>query len=306
MVTICPPRGSNTALNHLLEKVKDVNFTKEERQELSNISMEVFVEIPHTQHAKNMNELLSIDNIRSIANGEANMPEVDNQGMVTIKSYELQGSFSTPGFGGIEYRGDFYSGPKSLHYVLSLPDNIGEIIGQGAFVVSVETMGSWSYNFQENELELHKKTMEMPAAEIFCTSMGGHLASIDSQREQDEMKRVAGASARRGLWLGATRKAGNESWQWLDGTTWDYQNWAFSWPKTSPGHDCAILRLVGTWINFPCDVPLPFICHNPPKRKTGYHSLVFRKVLREHPTIHFWWNYTVDSIVTEMPGFHLN
>ena len=32
-VTVCPPRGSNTALNHLLEKVKDANFTKEERQE---------------------------------------------------------------------------------------------------------------------------------------------------------------------------------------------------------------------------------------------------------------------------------
>ena len=33
-VTVCPPSGSNTALNHLLEKVKDVNFTEEERQEL--------------------------------------------------------------------------------------------------------------------------------------------------------------------------------------------------------------------------------------------------------------------------------
>ena len=45
-VTVCPPRGSNTALNHLLEKVKDVNFTKEERQELLDISREVFIEIP--------------------------------------------------------------------------------------------------------------------------------------------------------------------------------------------------------------------------------------------------------------------
>ena len=37
-VTVCPPRGSNTALNHLLEKVKDVNFNEEERQELLDIS----------------------------------------------------------------------------------------------------------------------------------------------------------------------------------------------------------------------------------------------------------------------------
>ena len=32
-VTVCPPRGSNTALNHLLEKVKYVNFTSKERKE---------------------------------------------------------------------------------------------------------------------------------------------------------------------------------------------------------------------------------------------------------------------------------
>ena len=53
-VTVCPPRGSNTALNHLLEKVKDVNFTKEERQELLDISREVFIEIPNRKYARQM------------------------------------------------------------------------------------------------------------------------------------------------------------------------------------------------------------------------------------------------------------
>ena len=37
-VTVCPPRGSNTAINHLLEKVKDVNFTENERKELLEVS----------------------------------------------------------------------------------------------------------------------------------------------------------------------------------------------------------------------------------------------------------------------------
>ena len=49
-VTVCPPRGSNTALNHLLEKVKDVNFTEKEKQKLLNISKEVFLEIPNKKH----------------------------------------------------------------------------------------------------------------------------------------------------------------------------------------------------------------------------------------------------------------
>ena len=58
-VTVCPPRGSNTAVNHLLEKVKDVNFTKEERTTLLNISREVFLETPNKKLAKQMTELLS-------------------------------------------------------------------------------------------------------------------------------------------------------------------------------------------------------------------------------------------------------
>merc|ERR1712223_2076821 len=94
-VTVCPPRGSNTALNHLLEKVKYVNFTKEERQELLDISKEVFIEIPNKKYARQMTELLSIENMRSIVNGQASMPEVDEQGMIILRSFEPQGSFSS-------------------------------------------------------------------------------------------------------------------------------------------------------------------------------------------------------------------
>ena len=60
-VTVCPPRGSNTALNHLLEKVKEVNFTKKERQELLEISNEVFLEIPNKRYAIQMTEWLNVE-----------------------------------------------------------------------------------------------------------------------------------------------------------------------------------------------------------------------------------------------------
>ena len=76
-VTVCPPRGSNTALNHLLEKVKDVNFTEEERQELLDIADEVFIEIPNKEFAKEMAELVSNDHMRRIVDGFGRMPEVD-------------------------------------------------------------------------------------------------------------------------------------------------------------------------------------------------------------------------------------
>ena len=85
-VTVCPPRGSNTAVNHLLEKVKDVNFTERKRQELVAISREIFLEIPNRKHAEEMTELLSTENMRSIADGQTSLPEVDNEGMIIMKS----------------------------------------------------------------------------------------------------------------------------------------------------------------------------------------------------------------------------
>ena len=74
-VTVCPPRGSNTALNHLLEKVKDVNFTKEERQELMNIQKEVFLEIPNAKYVKYLTGYLSTDDKKSLSYGHLSMPE---------------------------------------------------------------------------------------------------------------------------------------------------------------------------------------------------------------------------------------
>ena len=45
-VTVCPPWESNTAVNHLLRKVKDVKFTAEQRRKLLYIAKEVFIEVP--------------------------------------------------------------------------------------------------------------------------------------------------------------------------------------------------------------------------------------------------------------------
>ena len=94
-VTVCPPRGSNTALNNLMEKVKDVNFDKREKQDLLDISKEVFLEIPSKRQGELFNKLLTTDNIRSIANGQASMPEFDeDEGVIILRSSEPQGSFS--------------------------------------------------------------------------------------------------------------------------------------------------------------------------------------------------------------------
>ena len=63
-VTVCPPRGANTAVNHLLDKVKEINFTEEERQQLLMISRKVFLDSPNRKHAQQMTEFLSSEGMR--------------------------------------------------------------------------------------------------------------------------------------------------------------------------------------------------------------------------------------------------
>ena len=214
-VTVCPPRGSNTALNHLLEKVKDVNFTKEERQELLDISREVFIEIPNKKYAREMSKLLSVENMRSIANGQASMPEVDEQGTIILRSSEPQGSFSSP-------RHDFKN--VSYIYKLNIPKDIGELVGEGELVISVETKGKWIYFEPRSMTLLYKEKLNASAAEQFCVNQGGHLASVGSREEDEEIAKktddyvwLGGISnqklrkpicAGKGDWIGAMMETG--------------------------------------------------------------------------------------------------
>ena len=164
--------------SHLLKKVKHVNFTEEERQQLLRTSKEVFLGMLNKKHARQMEELLTPENMRSILNDQASMPEIDENGMIIIRSSELEGSFETPGFGNPEYNIDFYSRPHSFHYVLDLPDNMGEKVGEGVLVVTVETEGEWSFISPENRLELNREKLSFSEAQKLCISKGGHLASV--------------------------------------------------------------------------------------------------------------------------------
>ena len=97
-VTICPPNGSNTVLNYVLERVKKNNLTFEERMQLKNISNNVFVQGPFKKYAEELVASLNHDNLRSLYKGETSLPVADNLYTFSINSSSVEGSFSTPGF----------------------------------------------------------------------------------------------------------------------------------------------------------------------------------------------------------------
>ena len=221
---------------------------------------------------------------------------VDEQGMITIRSLEPEGSFFAPS---LDVMGNSTGKPSSFKYELNLPENIGELVGEGELVISVETTGNWSFFALENKTHLYKKWLTMSAAEQFCINQGGHLASVGSQEEQDEVIKVDYRSI---ILIGGRRKAGEEEgWEWLDGRPWTYQNWDTDEPDNGTGKDCIYMNVDGTWRAYSCHFSTSFICHHPVK-VTENHTVVTysRKALLRDRSFYFWWNQTSGSSIPDI------
>ena len=64
----------------------------------------------------------------------------------------------------------------------------------------METKGNWSYFAPNINMTLSKEKLNASAAEEFCVKHGGHLASVGSQEENNELV------GRNEVWLGGRRK----------------------------------------------------------------------------------------------------
>ena len=145
--------------------------------------------------------------------------------------------------------------------------------------------------------------MNHSAAEEYCVSQGGHLASVGSKTEQEEIEQVGYGT---NVWLGGRRVADKAGWQWLDNRAWVYQNGEIL-PSTNPGN-CLYQNYLGNWYARNCADSNSFICASPdpPHMKSGNHTMVLEKDLLKSPEFYFWWNHNPDSRGNKMPGFKLS
>mmetsp|Transcript_40996 Transcript_40996/g.130273 ORF Transcript_40996/g.130273 Transcript_40996/m.130273 type:complete len:390 (+) Transcript_40996:94-1263(+) len=80
-------------------------------------------------------------------------------------------------------------------------------------------------------------------AQWYCSSMGGHLAVIHSEAENDRVHKVCASS--QPCWIGLREPLGSEVFQWVDGTRLDFSKWADGEPNNygDSDEDCAALGL---------------------------------------------------------------
>ncbi len=70
-------------------------------------------------------------------------------------------------------------------------------------------------------------------AEKYCNSIGGHLATITSEKEQETIKSLISKYDKIAYYLGGTDQDTEGTWEWVTGEKWEYANWHENEPNNA-------------------------------------------------------------------------
>lgn len=84
--------------------------------------------------------------------------------------------------------------------------------------------------YNGNKYQIYRQSGTWTEAKEYCESIGGHLATITSAKEQAFIEKLNADNNR--LWIGGYRTEKNE-WKWVTGETWKYTNWDEGEPNDS-------------------------------------------------------------------------
>ena len=312
-VTVCPPRGSNTALSLALESVKNESFTEEQRNYLLNLSTKTFLLQPNQNYASHLVDLVNSKNLRSLFEGQISLPEVTGKYTFDIRSSQHDGCFSTPEYGNGTYSSGFYSKFHHHHYQVDF-QNLVSLVGNGRLVINIETLDAqeeWNFSRQERRIMLYYQALTFSDALGFCKTLGGHLASIESQIEQDDVVVEAKDSYLAHAWLGGSDKEDEGNWTWTDETLWNFTNWHRGEPSNNRSskeeEDCLSLDILNRkWNDHPCRYVLPFFCKVEPAREQGNRSFVLNSADILAGSFNLWWINNPSKNNSMKPGLRLS
>lgn len=112
--------------------------------------------------------------------------------------------------------------------------------------------------YNGHRYRIYPDGMTWTEAKAYCESLGGHLATITSQEEQNIVASLVLSGDKNSYWLGG-QKDSADNWSWIDGSTWSYTNWAsgepnYDWEDKLMMYrlsDPATYSVPATWNNLP-------------------------------------------------------
>ena len=330
LVTICPPEGSNTALNYDLVRAQNITLTERDRDALANETTHFLIDQPSRDFVHFARSLMNEENILEIFERKptfayplAYNDKDDKKSSFEIWSSKLNGSYKTPGFGENHSCNET---AHSVHFVLQLPLVGMKEADDAVLDIRIETKANVGWNVQYREgvkyyiFSTTKKSWQ--DAENFCMEKGGHLASVKNIMDRVELDTGTLSSK---TWIGGTDRAKEDVWVWPDGTplgervcsTIDVEKgdlfepcnrWADKYPKGGEAQNClSVIR--GSWYSDDCSEKKPFACQIDPSHMSGNENQTLKLGDVDFVTIELWLQKRVDSKTetcdtsTALPGF---
>merc|ERR1712142_184533 len=94
-----------------------------------------------------------------------------------------------------------------------------------------------------------------------CIGLGGTLATIESQAEQDAVYALTGST---GAYLGLADFLDEGNFAWVDGTALTFNNWRPNQPNNNNNNQhCVWIRPDGGWDDVTCKKEEQFVCQKP-------------------------------------------
>jgi len=112
---------------------------------------------------------------------------------------------------------------------------------------------------------LFDNTMSWKDAKAACELMGGHLATITSQGEQDAINNLLLSGTKINYYIGATDEASKGTFNWVTGEPFNYTNWNTNQPDNYLGIEDYLMvynqaSIVGKWNDVSNNNGIGFIC----------------------------------------------
>ena len=245
-VTVCPPKDSNTALNPDLVRFRNKGMTKANRESLMRIAKTLFLQGPHMLFVNRTKDLLNQNNIRKCYAGSLSF-EFPWNGHFSLENIATEGAEL---LGKIGAPAEAHDWQYDMQYKFSLkvPSNtslVVTLVVDPEFGVVLSGMGEPSMTddklkhdrdisklfelIEVNEFTYHGKALSFDGAVASCNNEGKYLASMTSLSEIDRFNSYTS----NWFWLGARYQADSSSWQWEDGSPWNWTNWKARQPSSS-------------------------------------------------------------------------
>ena len=252
-VTVCPPKDSHTALNYDLMKADNNSLTEQDRGRLKDVVKEILV-LSLMDDVQEMQANLNKESAVQMLKGYQTLPKAYGLGKFEITLLGESGSHRTPGFGE-SYQEDYHNHDKDQHFILELPQSALSLRLQ--LEVDTRVQEGWreeaAYS-AGSRFRLYNLILSWQYAEAHCQAEGGHLASVRTEEEQQEVIRLKGGRRFR-VWLGGSDLEKEGSWRWTDGFPWGYTR-GFREPPamcTDCKRHCLLVDDENIWQDAPCD-----------------------------------------------------